>query len=296
LKDSERRILKDRRKIPPSLFSRYTFWSRRKKIRRKADQEITGYLDRGGLSNIRIPIRVKLSIAITAVIWLTILILSIVILARQKDQLYLQTIKTGKVSLNYFANNASIPLLKDDILRLNTLIKEAKSIEGILYAIIVDRERIIKAHTDHSQIGLPFQGFKTSEQVKKDGDVIYYNYKLPDGPDVLNLSKAVTFQNKELGEVHVGVSLDFIKDLIYRESVFIFIMSLFIVLLGISIAILLGYNFSRPILKLVLATKEVSKGNYEYRIEMPRKDEFGYLASAFNFMIGELWEKGSSGY
>ena len=64
----------------------------------------------------RIPIRVKLSIAIIFIIWLTILILSFVILARQKDQLYLQTVKTGKVSLNYFANNASIPLLKDDLL------------------------------------------------------------------------------------------------------------------------------------------------------------------------------------
>ena len=45
------------------------------------------YLDQ--IFSPRIPIRVKLSIAIIFIIWLTILILSFVILARQKEQLYL---------------------------------------------------------------------------------------------------------------------------------------------------------------------------------------------------------------
>ena len=67
------------------------------------------------LGNIRIPIRVKLFLAITFVICLSILILSFTMLARQKDQLYSQTVEMGKVSLNYFATNANIPLLNDDI-------------------------------------------------------------------------------------------------------------------------------------------------------------------------------------
>ena len=54
--------------------------------------------------HIRIPIRVKLSIAITLTVGLTILILSFTILARQKDQLYSQTVEKGKVSLNHFCH------------------------------------------------------------------------------------------------------------------------------------------------------------------------------------------------
>src|SRR5208283_1316493 len=64
--------------------------------------------------HIRVPIRVKLSIAITLTVGLTILILSFTIPARQKDQLYSQTVEKGKVSLNHFATNASISLLNDD--------------------------------------------------------------------------------------------------------------------------------------------------------------------------------------
>jgi adenylate cyclase len=246
---------------------------------------------RKGLFYPRIPIRVKLSIAITFIIWFTVLALSFIILARQREQLYLQTVKMGKVTLNYFVSNASIPLLNDDILRLNRLIKEAASVEGLLYATIVDREQIIKADTDYTKIGAILQTSPKAGEAKRDGNVTYFHYTLPSGTHALDLLRPVMFKDKQLGSVHVGISLDFIEKLIHKETLSILLMSLFIVLLGISIAILLGVNFSRPISKLVLATKEIGKGNFQYRIDMIRKDEFGDLATAFNFMADELVKK-----
>ena len=62
-------------------------------------------------------------------------------------------------------------------------------------------------------------------------------------------------------------------------------------LLGISIAIMIGVGFARPISQLVLATQEIGKGNFQYRVERVRGDEFGDLASAFNYMSRELWKK-----
>ena len=197
----------------------------------------------------------------------------------------------GKVTLNYFVSNASIPLLNDDILRLNRLIKEAASVEGLLYATIVDREQIIKADTDYTKIGAILQTSPKAGEAKRDGNVTYFNYTLPSGTHALDLLRPVMFKDKQLGSVHVGISLDFIEKLIHKETLSILLMSLFIVLLGISIAILLGVNFSRPISKLVLATKEIGKGNFQYRIDMIRKDEFGDLATAFNFMADELVKK-----
>jgi adenylate cyclase len=241
---------------------------------------------------LRIPIRVKLSVAITVIIWLTILILSFVVLSRQREQLYLQSVKMGKVSLNYFAYNASIPLLNDDLLTLNTLIKEAASVEGLLYAIIVDRQQVIRAHSDPSKIGATSSpSVESKGEIKREKNIEYFNYTQPSGTHVLNLSKPITFKDKELGTVHVGISLDFISELIHKETLFILLLSLFIILLGISIAIFLGIEFSRPISKLVLATQEIGKGNLQYRIDMLRKDEFGDLATAFNYMAKELWNK-----
>ena len=44
--DFDKRIEKDRRKGPTPALSRYTFFGRRKTIRRKADQQKGGYVDR----------------------------------------------------------------------------------------------------------------------------------------------------------------------------------------------------------------------------------------------------------
>jgi hypothetical protein len=44
--DLEKRTEKDRRKQPTPALSRYTFFGRRKTIRRKADQQKGGYVDR----------------------------------------------------------------------------------------------------------------------------------------------------------------------------------------------------------------------------------------------------------
>ncbi|OGP58926.1 MAG: hypothetical protein A2V65_01470 [Deltaproteobacteria bacterium RBG_13_49_15] len=243
------------------------------------------------LARLRIPISVKFAIAITFIIWLTVLILSFIILARQRDMLYLQTMRAGKISLKYFTNNARIPLLGDDVLRLNTLIKEAASVEGILYAVITDRRNVIKAHTDHNQIGSILPSIQKPDQIRTEDQISHYTYQTPFGGNILNLSQPVTFQNVELGTIHVGISLDFIKEQTRKATRSLIAMSFLIVLLGISVAVFFGINFSRPIYQLVVAAKEIARGNYQYRLDFVRKDELGDLASAFNYMSGELLKK-----
>ncbi len=95
------------------------------------------------MPNIRIPIWLKLAVTLTLIIVVIVLTLSFGILDRQREQLYDQTVKIGTVSLNYFANSAAIPLLEDNILSLNNLLKESSSVEGILYAFILNNEGII---------------------------------------------------------------------------------------------------------------------------------------------------------
>ena len=45
-REIEKRSLRDRRRKPTPLFSRYTFWGRRKILRREEDQAKGGYVDR----------------------------------------------------------------------------------------------------------------------------------------------------------------------------------------------------------------------------------------------------------
>ena len=239
----------------------------------------------------RIPIWLQFSAVIIAITVLTTFVLNFFILSRQKDQLYDQSKKIGMVSLNYFAANARIPLLEDNILQLNTLIKNTTAVEGLVYAIIVDQDQKIKAHTDHDQIGKIHQQPEPLSPETREGEMTYFTTRLPDGRQVLNLTHPVSFQDKLLGEVHVGVSIDFINELIRQNKKSIISLTLTIILVGILVALLMGLRFSHPVEKLVYATQEIGRGNYHYKVHLGRNDELGNLATAFNQMGNELLRK-----
>jgi adenylate cyclase len=288
-----------------------------------------------GRFSFRIPIKVKLSIAVIFIIWTTILGLSWVVFQRQKDQLQLQTVKTGKVILSYIANNAVVPLLNDDILGLNTLLKETANVEGVEYAIIVGRDGIVKAHTNPALIRKPYQEVALRESETDVGAYHYFTYVtteygrkldlaallasirkgelsqigwldqfsvalkeglkainvLRPGVRLLDVSSQVQYSKKVLGTVHVGISQDFIIEQIIKGSFFIVLVSVLLIVLGVFIAIMLAGGFARPLSELVTATQEIGLGNLHFKIRKIRNDELGDLASAFNFMSGELLKK-----
>jgi adenylate cyclase len=291
-----------------------------------------------GRFSLRIPIKVKLSIAVIFIIWATILGLSWVTFERQKEQLQVQTVKTGKVILGYIANNAVIPLLNDDILQLNTLLKETANVEGVEYAIIVGRDGVVKAHTNPARIRKPYEEVPQRETDTDEGQFRYFTYVTTEygrkldvagllatvrqtnlsgltsigwmdqfslavkellkasglirpGVRLLDVSSQVQYSKKVLGTVHVGISQDFIIEQIIKGSVFIVLISVLLIVLGVFTAIFLAGGFSRPLSELVTATQEIGLGNLHYKIRKIRNDELGDLASAFNFMSGELLKK-----
>jgi adenylate cyclase len=243
------------------------------------------------LFHIRLPILLKLSVAVAGILALTIFVISYVNLRHQKKQLYEQTVRTGMVSLSYFAGNAKIPLLDDDLLKLNMLIKEASSVEGLLYAIVLDRHGIIKAHSDTSWIGQRYRESLFSDQIEREAGTPFFTYADKQGRKILNLSGPVEFDNVRLGEIHVGVSLDFIEHQIAEETTFILYLSLILILVAIGIAVILGMGFSRPIVKLAEGSRQIGEGNLQYRVNIVRSDELGDLATAFNSMASDLYKK-----
>jgi adenylate cyclase len=239
----------------------------------------------------RIPIWLQLSIATMFILAVSIGVLSYVIMERQRDTLYDHTVKLGMVSLNYFGNNAKIPLLTDDILELNTLINNAATVEGHFYAFIVDNNQVIKAHTDHEKIDSIFEPFQNVEKTFQKGAVTYFNYTLPEETHVLNLSMPILFKEKKLGEVHVGLSIDFIRKLFLNERSFLVYSTLVIILLGMVAAVLFSLRFSRPVSALLHATSQIAKGRYDFKVDLNRNDELGTLGDAFNRMGTELYRQ-----
>ena len=235
-----------------------------------------------------LPIWLKLCIGALLIVMVTMLSFSYFVINKQKTRLFDQTVTVGTVSLNYFVNNARIPLINDDILSLNTLIKEATATEGLRYAVVTDLYDLIRAHTNVDRIGTVLSLPKPLAPPVNRSDLSYFSYESPSGEQILNLSRDVMFQDKHVGTVHVGVSLDFIGQLVDKEKRSIVLMTLGVMVVGLGIALYLGFRFSKPIKRLVEATEAIGKGDYQHRVDLNRKDELGNLATAFNQMGEEL--------
>ena len=183
--------------------------------------------------------------------FLTVLIFGLFIVKWNQDTLYLEKVKMGKILLSHLVNNATIPLLEDDTLTLNTFIKETKHMDEFLYAIIIDNKNIIKAHTDPTKIGVAFQELETTEELTKNENITQGKYILPTDIHVLNLSKPVIYMDKIVGAVHLGLSLDFINGMIEKETLSlvrkILWGSLFALMMAMGTAIFLSMRLNRLI-------------------------------------------------
>lgn len=200
----------------------------------------------------------------TFLILLVSLTFGLFAMKRNKETLYVEKVKEGKILLNFFANNAGVSLLGDDILSLNTLIKETKNTDGFLYAMIVDNRNIIKAHTDPSKVGVAFKEFEHAEPASQMEDTAQVAYLLPSGAQVLNLSRAIMYADKIIGSVHLGLSVDSVNKVIkqttlplVREVIFL---TLLMLVLALGASFFIHLRFNRPLSKLILARQEGREG------------------------------------
>jgi adenylate cyclase len=145
------------------------------------------------------------------------LLSNLLVTRQQHGLLYQEKLRAGRITLNQFVNNAVMPLVQDDTLSLNALLKEATSVSGLLYVVIVDKKSVIRAHTDSAKIGKVFVESVGEGKRGQDADIVSATYALPTGERVLELSRPIMFMKKTLGSVYVGFSQNVINSEVNKE-------------------------------------------------------------------------------
>jgi adenylate cyclase len=207
----------------------------------------------------QISLFIRISAFLIVLVLLMILVLSLFIIKRQKDILYQEKMKAGEITLNHIVNSAIIPLVGDDTLSLNTLVKETTHLNGHIYAIIIDDKEMIRAHTDPTKIGGAFNESENTKKMTKDENMAQATYTIFPGTRVMDLSRPVSFMNKTIGSVHLGLSLDYINREIKKETFSlvynILFLSLFMIVIMIVIAFFLSKRLSRQISESILPSQ-----------------------------------------
>jgi histidine kinase len=94
---------------------------------------------------------------------------------------------------------------------------------------------------------------------------------------------------KILGALDVVISLDSTDREILRSEKNITVFALFVFILSSAIIFLFVLKFvNKPVKRLIEGTKQIAKGNYDFKVEIGKDDEMGQLASAINQMGKEI--------
>ncbi len=245
---------------------------------------------RSGFRRLRIPIFAKLAAISSLLLFLVSSTISFSMLKKEKKQFTDQLINLGVSMARITAGNASDKLLGEEDLALFKLVNDIADNDQVIYALITNEKDIIRAHSDMEELDRGYSPPRGLTFIKKGRDVKVASF-VQDEEEILFFEKPITYQKLEVGKVRLAISQREIIQNIRLAKLFIWVLTIIIILLGILLSLGLSMYISRPINKLRESTKALGQGDFDHRVKIPRNDELGDLGSAFNKMAEDLADK-----
>jgi adenylate cyclase len=236
-----------------------------------------------------LPLKVKLGLLITGLLLLTVVLLSAFLLYRAETHLVGEMTKRGLTIAQHLASAAKNPLLTNDHLTLNLLVKDTQKDSDVVYVVITDHRGRVLAHTDVALIGRPLERPSALQALK--GEPLVQTYVLPKGGRIIDFAIPLTFRQVAVGSVFLGFTQKSIAQALRRARNHTIAISAVMVAAGLVGALALANVLVRPILRLDEATRAVAAGDFNVSIEVTSRDEIGALTEAFNLMARNLREK-----
>lgn len=234
-----------------------------------------------------LPLQVKWTAIMGAIVALTMAISSVLVFKAQSDALTQQAIDSGISLARFTAVQAAIPVLSEDWITLESFVDDASKRRTFRYLVVSDHQGIIRSATDQSQIGQSWQPDSNAEKVYEQEDVVVASADSDRGK-VFNFNLPVLFGDTVVGEINLGVETTALDAALATTQRMMFVLA-FAIVLAVSVVI---YIFNKLIAKnVLLATQALTLfggGQLETRISKTRTDEFGDLFKAFNDMADAL--------
>ena len=245
-------------------------------------------VNRDNSLDIRVPIAIKLAIAIAILIVSGMSALGFVILENQKSVLSQQINDMGSAITKQFANSATEMVLSDDSLGLQTLINNLVDNQQIKGAIIISE----KGDTLVSNGITPSLEIIQNEiHQTKDSPAIEWSSTHDLQNALVYFNHPIKFNQLVAGHVLITFSKHNMIQLLEKSRFVIIMITALMTLFAIFLAFVMSRHLSKPIHNLVDASKAIGEGNFQYRLNERRNDEIGELACAFNSMAHGLLQK-----
>jgi len=139
----------------------------------------------------------RLAVIVAGVVFFSVLVVGWAGRSRLVDSLYREKVRAAESTLDLVAAGSVLPLVTEDGLTLNSLIRGASVGERYLFVSVSDAGGVVRAATDLSWVGSPWKGT---------------------GKDVLELSRPILFRGKPVGTARLGLSTERLRADANRDS------------------------------------------------------------------------------
>ena len=190
---------------------------------------------------------------------------------------------------------ASRELLSYNYVALQQLTQETVEQEGAQYVIVLDKEGKVAGYSNMPDWQGRQLNDRASQAASSTAWTIVQSVRTPALGHHAGLDIAVPVyvegSPQKWGTVRVGISLDPMHARLAQMRLWGIGVGLGALLLGCVIALLLARHITRPLHRLLEATGELARGNFDVHIDLATGDEFEDLAKKFEVMAHEIKAK-----
>lgn len=233
------------------------------------------------------PTRIRSQLIVgVAVVHLTLMTLFVFdLVERQRDFLLDQDIQEQRSVVHILALNSSSWVLANDVVGLAELINSMQRYPDLRYAMVIDQDGKVLAHTDRSKVGLYVKDSTslTLLKIKPEVTTLYSDHTLLDvaAPIFSSTEQCVGWARIGHGEQNIDESLSIIS----RNGV---LYTLLAILVGSLFAVLIGSGLTSGLNRLLAVSDRIRNGQRDVRMDTGRDDEISEMGRGLNQMLDSM--------
>jgi len=238
-----------------------------------------------------VSVRYKIAGTLIIILSLTVISLGVVTFARQKKILRYEMKNRASVLVQQLANVGKEGLLTKQELPVFSTITDIAKRDDVVYAMVVDNEGKVFAHSDFSQKGSVPAGASDSAALKT--DILLFQETVFNNDSVMDAAFPITLKanNLKLGVARIGLSEKALNAAIREQKTIYLWMALGFGIGGLLVSFGLARLITKPLDALAEGIHIVSRGDLRSLVAVTSNDEIGKVTGVFNQMILSLREK-----
>ncbi|RKY31260.1 MAG: hypothetical protein DRP74_05255 [Candidatus Omnitrophota bacterium] len=251
----------------------------------------------------KLSLRIKTIILVILMIVTMALVLTFVYIGHQKGVLQSQLEVLGSALAKNLAFNAELGVLTKNLSVLDELSEGVLQRKDVNYVAIFSNDEELLVYNEKSKEGSSYKSEVLKRQIAESGPAI--NYYKHMNEEICQVSIPVELLKSEkwieggliaipetgtetIGEVVVGLSLNSLYKNLAQIKWLTFKFTYLVIFVASIITFFLVNLLTKPIKRLMDATREVARGNLDIQLRSISSDEVGALTASFNTMVKEV--------